>query len=178
MKTKSSRRRIDVNVEELDRILDGATHIPMTKSDCQKVKAVVHAMAERLRPKRSTEKTSTVIEKPTASACQQKRDTDNSAPSGHGRNSAAAFTSANRVVLAHRTLHSGDTCPECCEGRVYRQKEPATMVRIIGQAPLAATVFERERLRCNACGEILRPMNRRKQARKSTTPGQSRWSPC
>jgi transposase len=154
MKTKSSRRRIDVNVEELDRILDGATHTPMTKSDCQKVKAVVHAMAERLRPKRSTEKTSTVIEKPTASRSQHKRDTDNSAPSGHGRNSAAAFTSANRVVIAHRTLHSGDTCPECCEGRVYRQKEPATMIRIIGQAPLAATVFEMERLRCNACGEI------------------------
>ena len=37
---------------------------------------------------------------------------------------------------------------------MYRQQEPATLVRIIGQAPLAATVFEMERLRCNACGEI------------------------
>ena len=154
MKTKFSRRRIDVNVEELYRILDGATQTVMTKSDCQKVKAAVHAMAERLRPKRSTEKTSTVIEKPVAPACQQKRNTDHPAPSGHGRNRAAAFTSANRVAIAHPTLHSGDTCPECCQGRVYRQKEPATLVRIIGQAPLAATVFEMERLRCNACGGI------------------------
>jgi hypothetical protein len=37
---------------------------------------------------------------------------------------------------------------------VYRQKEPATLIRIVGQAPLKATVFEMERLRCNACGEV------------------------
>jgi transposase len=37
---------------------------------------------------------------------------------------------------------------------VYRQKEPATLVRFVGHAPLEATVFERERLRCNACGEV------------------------
>jgi hypothetical protein len=34
---------------------------------------------------------------------------------------------------------------------VYRQKEPATLVRIVGRAPLEATVFAMERLRCNAC---------------------------
>jgi hypothetical protein len=28
------------------------------------------------------------------------------------------------------------------------------LVRIVGQAPLAATVYELERLRCNACGQI------------------------
>ena len=28
------------------------------------------------------------------------------------------------------------------------------MIRIIGQAPLKATVFEMERLRCNGCGEV------------------------
>ena len=37
---------------------------------------------------------------------------------------------------------------------MYRQKEPATQIRIVGQAPLQATVFEMERLRCNACGEV------------------------
>ena len=60
----------------------------------------------------------------------------------------------NRVAIAHATLHSGDPCPECRRGKVYRQKEPATLVRIVGQAPLEATVFEMERLRCNACGQI------------------------
>ena len=37
---------------------------------------------------------------------------------------------------------------------MYRQKEPTTLVRIVGQAPLQATVFEMERLRCNGCGEV------------------------
>ncbi len=71
-----------------------------------------------------------------------------------GRNGAAAFTGAKRVAVAHGTLQSGDPCPGCCEGRVYRQKEPKTLVRILGRPPLEATVFEMERLRCNACGEV------------------------
>jgi transposase len=37
---------------------------------------------------------------------------------------------------------------------VYRLKEPATLVRVVGQAPIEATVFEMERLRCNACGQV------------------------
>ena len=39
-------------------------------------------------------------------------------------------------------------------GRLYHQKEPATLVRFVGHAPLEATVFEMERQRCNACGEV------------------------
>jgi transposase len=37
---------------------------------------------------------------------------------------------------------------------VYPLAEPATLVRITGMAPLGATVYERDRLRCNLCGEI------------------------
>jgi transposase len=39
---------------------------------------------------------------------------------------------------------------------VYCQKEPATLVRFVGHAPLEATVFEMERLRCNGCGQIFK----------------------
>jgi transposase len=109
-------------------------------------------MAERLLGKRSTEKTSAVL--PPDAAPADKPDTGESAPAGHGRNGAAAFTGANKVAVAHATLHSGDLCPECRRGKVYRQKEPATLVRFVGYAPLEATVFEMERLRCNACGEV------------------------
>ncbi len=42
----------------------------------------------------------------------------------------------------------------CARGNVYRQREPKALVRIAGQAPLAATVYEPERLRCNACGQV------------------------
>ena len=58
------------------------------------------------------------------------------------------------MAIAHAMLDSGDPCPECRRGKVYRQKEPATLVRFVGHAPLEATVFEMERLRCNACGQV------------------------
>jgi hypothetical protein len=37
---------------------------------------------------------------------------------------------------------------------VYKQSEPAALLRITGMAPLQATVYELERLRCNLCGEV------------------------
>ena len=146
------RRRVDVNLDELDQIIDRSTRAPLSEAEGQKLKAALHAMAERLVRKRSTEKTSAVL--PPDGAPAGKPEASASAPAGHGRNGAAAFTDANRVAVAHATLHPGDQCPECRQGKVYRQKEPATLVRFVGHAPLEATVFEMERLRCNACGEV------------------------
>ena len=40
------------------------------------------------------------------------------------------------------------------EATSTNRKNPKRLVRIMGQAPLAATVYELERLRCNACGQI------------------------
>ena len=54
----------------------------------------------------------------------------------------------------HPELKHGDPCPECPKGKVYVQKEPAQLVRITGQAPLKATVYELDRLRCNLCGLV------------------------
>ena len=56
--------------------------------------------------------------------------------------------------IKHQKLTHGDRCPECGRGNVYGQKEPKVLVRIIGQAPLAATVYSLERLRCGACGQV------------------------
>jgi transposase len=148
----TTRRRIDVNLDELDQIIDRSTQAPLSESEGQKLKTEIHAMAERLSWKRNTEKTSAVLPQDATSA--GKPESGASAPAGHGRHGAAAFTGANRVPIAHATLHAGDRCPECRQGRVYRQKEPATLVRFVGHAPLEATVIEMERLRCNACGEV------------------------
>ena len=75
-------------------------------------------------------------------------------PADTDETAAAAFVGATRVTVPHATLKSGNACPECGEGKVYRQKDPATLIRIVGQAPLKTTIFEMERLRCNACGEV------------------------
>jgi transposase len=152
MRTKPARRRIEVNLEELDRIIDHGMRAPLSESDGQKIKAALHAMADRLTPKRSTEKTSAVLPK-VAPKSSVPAEGEGSA-AGHGRNGAVAFAGATRVTIPHATLQSGNACPECGEGKVYRQKDPATLIRIVGQAPLKATIFEMERLRCNACGQI------------------------
>jgi hypothetical protein len=51
-------------------------------------------------------------------------------------------------------LKSGDGCPDCQRGKVYLQRDPGVLIRLIGQAPLDATVYQLEKLRCNLCGEI------------------------
>lgn len=145
------RRRVEVNLDELDQIIDRSTHAPLTESEGQKLKIAIHAMAERLSSKRTTEKTSAVLP-PDAAA--DKPETGESTAAGHGRHSATAFSGAARAASKHATLHSGDLCPECLRGKVYCLKEPATLVRFVGYAPLEATVYEMERLRCNACGEV------------------------
>ena len=73
---------------------------------------------------------------------------------GHGRKAAAAYTGAEQVTVAHPDLHSGETCPGCTSGKLYAQSEPAKLVRITGMAPLSASVYACERLRCNLCGEV------------------------
>ena len=59
-----------------------------------------------------------------------------------------------RRSRTRRCMH-GDRCPECGAGNVYGQKEPETLVRIRGTGAAGGDrVFELERLRCNACGQV------------------------
>lgn len=75
---------------------------------------------------------------------------------GHGRNAASAYRGAERVKVPHGSLSRGDHCPDCPKGKVYLQSEPSPLVRVKGMAPLQATVYELERLRCNLCGKVFR----------------------
>src|SRR5215475_9263492 len=152
------RRRVDVNLEELDRVLDGAREAPLSESDCEKVKAALHALAAMLGRPRNTEKTKAVLpksEEPGEDVAGAPAQEESSPPAqGHGRNGAEAFSGASNIEIRHPNLKHGDRCPECGQGNVYGQKEPKVLVRIVGQAPLAATVYSLERLRCGACGKV------------------------
>jgi transposase len=156
MKTTSGRVSIDVNLEEVDQIIDNGMRTPLSPSDGEKLKTLVHALAERVRPRwRTTEKTRVVLPQPTgAETAPEQAPPESREPPGHGRNGAARFTGAHRVTIRHKTLQPGDPCPACGEGKVYRQKQPRTLVRIVGRPPLEATRYEMERLRCNGCGEV------------------------
>ena len=53
-------------------------------------------------------------------------------------------------------MKAGDPCPECEKGKVYVLRDPIVLVRVGGQAPLQAKIYELQRLRCNLCGEVFR----------------------
>ena len=73
---------------------------------------------------------------------------------GHGRNGAGDFPKATRIPVLMEGPASGEGCPHCPKGKVYPVKEPSTLLRITGVAPFQASIYERERRRCNLCGEV------------------------
>jgi transposase len=80
-------------------------------------------------------------------------DTQKPQPKGHGRNGAEAYQSADRTYVGHESLQPGQACPECGKGKLYKW-ESGWIVRVSGQAPLGATVYEQEKLRCNLCSKV------------------------
>jgi transposase len=109
----------------------------------------------------STEKTDKVLKQAGVETGEKKPGPESvsqkpkRAVTGHGRHGAAAYGGARKVQVPHASLKAGDACPDtACDGKVYLQRDPGVLVRIQGQAPIAATVYELEKLRCNLCGKV------------------------
>lgn len=83
----------------------------------------------------------------------QEEDEEAESPPGHGRNGADAYPGAQHVYVTHPCLHPGDACPECESGTLY-EKPPGVLVRIVGGAPLQATVYRLQKFRCHLCGKM------------------------
>ena len=130
------RPRMDVNLEELDQIIERGTHTPLSASESEKLKSALHALAGMLPQPRTTEKTKNVLEQSAAPTAENEPEP----VKGHGRNGASSYTGARKVTVPHPELHAGDACPGCEKGKVYPQKEPRTLVRVVGQAPLGNRV--------------------------------------
>ena len=173
---KPAIERIDVGTEELSQLLERAREL-LSEEDYRKLKAAVDTLEyltelvadkdttirhlRQLLLPAGTEKTKEVLAKAGAVPAPPVTETAEGAEKqepdpqpGHGRNGADEFTGARQVKVPHQNLKHGDRCPECGKGNVYGQKEPKVLVRIVGQAPLAATVYSLERLRCGACGQM------------------------
>ena len=170
---------IDVSIEELEQLVDCAGKGPLPPEGQRKLKAAVATLAvlagmladkdttirklrELLTPLRTTEKTGKVLDpaggkepKPEPQAETGGAKAESAPPKkGHGRKGPGAYTSARKVSVAHPTMKRADHCPGCKKGKVYPLCEPKSLVRIVGQAPVAATVYKLEALRCNLCGEV------------------------
>ena len=170
---KPAKEPIEVDLEELSALVERARQGPLSKEDCQRLEDAIQALSvliERIGEKNttisqlrallskpSTEKTSKVLEQAGIKVPPQNppppQAKDPPKP-GHGRNGAQAYRGAERIKIAHGSLQPGNHCPGCLKGKVYLQKEPGLRIRVMGQAPIAAQVYELERLRCNLCGEV------------------------
>jgi transposase len=170
-------KRMDLDVKELDAILDRALEGTLDEQGYEKLKAAISTLGyltdligdkdttiNRLRKLlfgAGMEKSRRVLEslRKAADASEPENATDAVAPEkekpkGHGRNGARAYTGAKKIKIPHEMLKPGAVCPDCHKGKVYRGKMPAYIVRIIGQAPIGATVWELENLRCNLCLKV------------------------
>jgi transposase len=171
--------RIDVSTEELEGLLEQARPA-LGEDGYQKLRAAIRTLGyvtellekqettlaalRELLCHASTEKTAKVLKqagietrekKPMSAGPEGASQAPKSAAAGHGRNGAAAYRGARKVQVPHASLKAGDPCPDGrCGGKVYPQRDPGVLVRIQGQAPIAATVYELEKLRCHLCGKV------------------------
>ena len=125
----------------------------LSRSGSEKMRDVLRHLEPERPPSREAAMESPPAASPDGVAGENKPAAEQK-PNGHGRNGATAYTGAKRITVTHHSLKRGQRCPECDKGKLYGQIQPATLVRIVGQPPIQATVYELEKLRCNLCGEV------------------------
>jgi transposase len=172
--------RIEMDQSELEAILERAKTTPMSEEEYGTLHTAIETLVfltAELEKKRvsvrrlkqllfgaTTETTQKVMEKildgvGKEGACGDEASADQkpetrAKANGHGRNGAAAYVGAGKIHVPHASLKPGDPCPMCKKGTVYASVKPGRIVRVRGQAPLAATLYELQKLRCHLCGEI------------------------
>jgi hypothetical protein len=109
------RRRVEVNVGELDRLLEGARKAPLSDPDYEKISTALHALVDALAKPRSTEKSSSVVgrkdepggQTETGSSANQDQRSE-SKPPGHRAKPPLRHTPKQTVIRmdAMEPMHS------------------------------------------------------------------------
>jgi hypothetical protein len=172
---------IEIDMSELEEALRRAEE-KLDEKDYAILKAVVDAygtIAELVDDKNTTiarlrkmlfgaktEKTAAVVGDRKASPAAQDVDASAALPDGnaepstrpprknHGRNGADDYSGAEKVEVRHESLQAGDPCPKCETGTLYDTRRPGVLVRLVGQAPVGATIYYLQKLRCGLCGVV------------------------
>ena len=180
--TKQSPEIIEVNSQQIQAMLERASDA-LTEDDAQLLRRIVDSYSyitdlvedkntsiARLRKLffgSSSEKTDKVVDdtegfsqSPSGDdlgdeSCDSDADSDERSQRlpGHGRHGADNYSGGQLVEVPHPTLAAGDACPQCEHGSLY-EKKPSVLVRFVGQAPLQATVYRMQKLRCHVCGKV------------------------
>jgi len=75
-------------------------------------------------------------------------------PKSHGRIPVEGYPEACQIEVLHEFLRPGQTCPLCGHGTLFALREPARILRIVGQPFLVGRCYNCQRLRCSGCGEV------------------------
>ena len=169
----------ELDIGDLKNILDSAS---LDEADHAKIMSALNTLlfiTKELEKKRvslgrlkkmlfgdTSEKTSKVLDKLLAAAADKENDelkdksTDKTQdgkgkkkPKGHGRNGVSKYPGAKTVKVSHESLKPKDPCPKCIEGILYKY-ESSPLVLLRGDAPVAGTILQLDRLRCGSCGKI------------------------
>jgi len=161
-------KRIDLTPEQLDALLKRVEAGALQDGDYEIIKGMAETLSflnqavdnKNTSIKRllkmifgdRTEKTATVLKRNKAG--DKKSDTKKKKRKGHGKNGAAAYSGAEKIKVAHESLKPKDRCPDCHKGKLYELTDPGIIVRVTGNAPCSATVYELQKLRCSLCQKI------------------------
>jgi len=155
--------KIEISVEEAEVLLDRVKNGKLVQGDYEIIKGLIDT--HMLLSKAVTEKSTSIkrllqmifghkTEKTKNSTKKKRSERSKKKTKGHGKNGADDYIGAKTVKTSHNTLKHRDPCPICNNGRLYWHLSPGVVVRIKGAAPLQATIYEQEKLRCNICGKV------------------------
>jgi transposase len=172
---KEQLKRIELTVQEVEALIERMQQESLIKPDYPILMAIVrnYFTLDQMHQEQShtllrfvnrlfghhTEKAKEVLkdpcpEQPSSPSSSAESESPKKKPKGHGRNGASAYEGAQKVWVPHPCYKTGDRCPLCPQGKLYPFWEPGVEVRMVGRAPLEATVYELEKLRCHLCGKI------------------------
>lgn len=182
-KKQGKRKKINLDMDQLDELLKRAESGSLKENDVELIKGMAECIAvlsQAVDDKASsvkkllrmvfgakTEKKKNVLsgnEKKKNSTDNEQNDQQSTATEGEddkkrqgsnkGKNGADKYTGADQVKIEHSELKAGDSCPGCTDGKLYKNSEAGVAIRVTGSAPLRATVYKLEKLRCDLCGKI------------------------
>lgn len=176
-KKPSKKKTIDLDMDQLDDLLKRAESGNLQEKDVELIKGMAECIAvlsQAVDEKASsvkkllrmvfgatTEKKENVPgaskeKKPGQDSGSLKRDggKKGTKKGNNGPNGADTYVGAERVLVKHPDLTPGSSCPHCKEGKLYKNSKSGVEIRVKGAAPLQATVYELQKLRCNLCGKI------------------------
>ena len=163
-------KRIDLSPEQLDALLKRVESGTLQDGDYEIIKGMAETLSflsQALDNKNTsikrllklifgeqTEKTAKVLHRNRAGGKKSGKKKKKKKRKGHGKNGATAYRGAEKIKVAHESLKPKDRCPECHKGKLYELSDPGVIVRVTGNAPCSAKVYELQKLRCNLCQQI------------------------